>query len=64
MIINDDSTFVSKRIFELSDDPRVVIYDCHRFIIQATGQIFEFVKLILFLKMYFGGGLAPSIQTV
>jgi hypothetical protein len=29
-----------------------------------VGQIFEFVELILFLKTYFGGSLAPSIQTV
>ncbi len=29
-----------------------------------VGQIFEFVKLILFLKMFLGGGLAPSSQTV
>jgi hypothetical protein len=29
-----------------------------------VGQIFEFDKLILFLKMHLGGGLAPSSQTV
>ncbi len=29
-----------------------------------VGQIFEFIRLILFLKMYSGGGLAPSSQTV
>jgi hypothetical protein len=35
-IINDDSIVVSDRSFKLIDDPRVVIYDRHRFIIQAT----------------------------
>ncbi len=29
-----------------------------------VGQIFEFVKLILFWKIYLLGGLAPSCQTV
>jgi hypothetical protein len=29
-----------------------------------VGQIFEFVKLILFLKTYLWGGLAPSSQTL
>jgi hypothetical protein len=38
-IVNDDSGFVSKWSFKLNDDPRVVIYDHHRFIIQATGRI-------------------------
>ncbi len=27
------------------------------------GQSFEFVKFILFLKTYVGGGVAPSSQT-
>ncbi len=35
-IVNDDSSIISKWSFKLSDDPRVVIYDCHTFIIQAT----------------------------
>ncbi len=36
-IVNDDSSIVSERSFKLIDDPRVIIYDRHRFIIQATG---------------------------
>jgi hypothetical protein len=35
MIVNDDSIIVSDWSFKLIDDPRVVIYDCHRFILQA-----------------------------
>jgi hypothetical protein len=37
MIINDNSSVVSKRSFKLIDDPSVVIYNHHRFIIEATG---------------------------
>ncbi len=39
MIVNDDSSVVSKWSFKLIADPRVVIYDRHRFIIQATDDI-------------------------
>ncbi len=35
-IVNDNSSVISKGSFKLSDDARVVIYDCHRFIIQVT----------------------------
>jgi hypothetical protein len=38
MIINEDSSIVIKWSFKLIDDPRVVIYDRHRFIIQAIGD--------------------------
>ncbi len=41
-IINDDSSIVNKFQGSLTDDTRVVIYDHHRFIVQATaynGQI-------------------------
>ncbi len=37
MIINDDSSIVSKCCFKL-DDPRVINYDRHWFKIQATGH--------------------------
>ncbi len=37
-IVNDDSSVISKWSFKLIDDLRVVIYDCHRFILQATGS--------------------------
>jgi hypothetical protein len=36
-IINDDSRVVTKLASTLTDDARVVIYDCHMFIVQATG---------------------------
>jgi hypothetical protein len=42
----------------------IVNYDRKTITVQAIDQIFEFVKLILFLKTYLGGGLAPSSQTV
>ncbi len=35
--VNDDSRVVNKLEASFIDDPRAVIYDSHRFIIQATG---------------------------
>jgi hypothetical protein len=35
-IVNDDSRVVNKLEASLIDDARVVIYDCHIFIVQAT----------------------------
>jgi hypothetical protein len=37
MIVNDDSRVVNKLEVSLTDDARVIIYDCHMFIVQATG---------------------------
>jgi hypothetical protein len=37
MIINDDSRVINKLETSLNDDARVIIYDCHLFIVQATG---------------------------
>ena len=39
-IVNDESSIVSKWSIKLIDDPSVIIYDHHRFIIQATGVIY------------------------
>jgi hypothetical protein len=36
-IINDDSSIINKLGASLTDDARVVIYDHHMFIVQATG---------------------------
>ncbi len=36
-IINDDSRVLNKLETLLTDDTRVIIYDCHMFIVQATG---------------------------
>ncbi len=38
-VVNDDSSVISKWSFKLIDDPRVVIYNHHRFILQATTNI-------------------------
>ncbi len=35
-IINDDSSIINKLEISLTDDARVVIYDHHMFIVQAT----------------------------
>ncbi len=38
MIINDDSGVVNKLKASLTDDARVIIYDHHMFLVQATGK--------------------------
>jgi hypothetical protein len=37
-MVNDDSRVIKKLDTSLTDDPRVVIYDRHMFIVQATGD--------------------------
>ncbi len=37
VIVNDDSRVISKLGTSLTDDARVIIYDRHMFIVQATG---------------------------
>ncbi len=38
-IINDESSIINKFEASLTDDTRVVNYDCHMFIVQATGAM-------------------------
>jgi hypothetical protein len=40
LIVNDDSRVITKLETSLTDDARVVIYDRHMFIVQATGDVF------------------------
>jgi hypothetical protein len=35
-MVNDNSSIVDKLETSLIDDARVIIYDCHMFIVQAT----------------------------
>jgi hypothetical protein len=44
MIINDDARIINKLHASLTDDSRVIIYDRHMFIVQATG-VFVLGKL-------------------
>ncbi len=37
-IVNDDSSAINKLETSLTDDARVIIYDHHMFIVQATGE--------------------------
>ncbi len=37
MIVNEDSRVITKLGTSLTDDARVIIYDRHMFIVQATG---------------------------
>jgi len=38
-IVNDDSRVINRLGTSLTDDARVIIYDRHMFIVQATGVI-------------------------
>jgi hypothetical protein len=40
-IVNDDSRVITKLETSVTDDTRVVIYNCHMFIVQATGCCIE-----------------------
>jgi hypothetical protein len=42
MIINYDSSIVNRLGASLTDDARVIIYDRHMFIVQATGVAINF----------------------
>ncbi len=48
-IINDDSRVITKLETSLTDNTRVIIYDHHVFIIQATGG----ENSILYLNVHF-----------
>ncbi len=53
-IINDDSWVINKLETSLTDDARVVIYNCHMFIVQATEVLIfkaeEILKLVNFCQ--------------
>ncbi len=56
MIVNDDSRVVNKLEVSLTDDARVVFYDCHMFIVQATVLLLKNISqnsqtLQLFVKI-------------
>ncbi len=35
-IVNDESSIINKLEASLTDDARVIIYDCHMFMVEAT----------------------------
>ncbi len=46
-IVNDDSSIINKLETSLIDDARVVIYDRHMYIVQATD---DWIKITQFFK--------------
>ena len=38
MIVNDDSRVITKLETSLTDNARIIIYDRHMFLVQATGR--------------------------
>jgi hypothetical protein len=53
MIVNDNSTIVNKSKDSLTGDARVVIYNCHVFIVQATGRYHSWKFGCIVNKQYF-----------
>jgi hypothetical protein len=49
MIVNDNSRVVNKLEASLTDNTRVVIYDHHMFIVQATAWLYFICKLLALL---------------
>jgi hypothetical protein len=47
MIINDDSRVINKLEASLTDDARVIIYDRHMFIVQATGLTLQIIQALV-----------------
>jgi hypothetical protein len=52
MILNYESSIVNRFGASLTDDARVVIYDCHIFIVHATGSVIVEFSLNKSCKMY------------
>jgi len=50
-IVNDDSMVINKLEASPTDDARVVSYDHHMFIVQATGVIFTALQFLRKLQM-------------
>jgi hypothetical protein len=49
MIVNDNSRVVTKLETSLTDNARVIIWDCHMFIVLTTGLTCCLITLILLL---------------
>ncbi len=50
-IVYDDTSVVNKLEASLTDDARVVIYNCHMFIEQATGVVLTALHVLYTLRM-------------
>jgi hypothetical protein len=49
-IVNDDSRVINKLETSLTDDARVIIYDCQIFIVQATRVMPKFFNLVEYIR--------------
>jgi len=57
MVINDNSRVVNKLEAWLTDDTRVIIYDHHMFIVQATELTFFYALKVKVIQWLFGLGV-------
>ncbi len=58
MIINDASSGVNKLKDSFNDDARVVIYDRHMFIVQATARVTAVAKLLVYHSIVWWHGIS------
>ncbi len=54
IIVNDDARIINKLDASLTDNARGVIYDCHMFIVHATGP--NYVRASVTMKKFYETG--------
>ncbi len=59
-LVNDDSRVVNKLETSLTDDAKVVIYDRHMFIVQATS--FTYFCIFCLSSIYIGENVSKYVQ--
>jgi hypothetical protein len=59
-MLNDDSAVVNKLEASLTDNARIVIYDCHMFIVQATALGFKEIMVANNCNNFYLGLVPPS----
>jgi hypothetical protein len=60
MIVNDDSRVINKLEASHTDNERVIIYDCHMFIVQATVQYCPLECFLIWQQYNLFGATAPK----
>ncbi len=60
-IVNDDSRVITKIETSLTDEARVVIYDRHMFIVQATGLTHINETVLMIKRVFYQIKPAPQI---
>ncbi len=62
MIITDNSSIIKKFVASLTDAAKVVIYNCHMFMVQATGDVIALKMLVSLSSMQLRNKLECSFM--